>query len=503
MKRAAIFASACAALAGGCILDWDRTWDRGVGLDSAAPKDLLRREKGPPPDATADSGHDKDPHNWALVLGGKSATNLGNLGVDKAGYIYVGGGFTGTLSNKKATLTAKGEDTLLTRLTPQGEIDWTISGSSPKRDRVGGLFVAPGGDLYVTGHFNGTFTLGTKEVVSTNGDDSFMARLSPAGKAKWLTQISGTSSCAGHGVALNSSGSQLWVTGVFGHIATFGSTELTANGGSADIYVARLKPSSGEVIWATRAGGDQNDVPAELVLDKAGNAFIAGYFTNTADFGTNTLKAGAISTNKKNISNTVAARISVKDDKFAWATAGVSKSETRAHRVALDASGNIYIVGHFSGDTTFGSSTLTCQGQADILVVKLSSAGKVLWAKDSDGAGFELGTGIALDKAGNVLVTGFHDGPARMGGIDLPGLGKRDIFVTMLDPNGKVLWATSHGGSAGDDWGLSVALDGQGKAIVAGQCTGTVKLGKHTVTSKASAHDAFVWKFTPTTKGPM
>ena len=500
MSRLWIFMVAWAALCAGCVLDWDRRWDQGPGRDAVAGPDLPRLDRGPTNDQqNVDLKVPPSPHNWAVLLGAETSASLGRVAVDKAGNIYASGTFSGKLTNPKATLTSQKDDVLVTRLSPQGTIDWTISGSSAELDRSGGLFVTSSGGLYVTGLFNKTFTLGTMEVTSVQGTDIFVARLSPQGEPKWLTRFGDNASCGGHGVALDSARGELWVTGSFGYITNFGSFKLSASGGSVDIFVARLKASGGEVIGVDRAGGTKDEHSAGVVLDSAGNAYIAGGFRNTADFGSHTLTAGAKSTDTEKVSNVFAARVSAKDHSFAWATGGISTKEARAMDLAVDGSGNLYITGYFSGKITFGSTTLTCQGASDVFVVKLDSAGKVLWAQDTDGAGFELASALALDAAGNVLVTGYHEGPTSIGGKALPGSGKRDVFLAMFGSNSKALWVSSHGG-AGVDWGLGVAVDSKGQAVVVGYIDGTATLGKHTVTAKVM--DAFVWKFSPTMAGP-
>ncbi len=495
MKRAGLLISACAVVAAGCVLDWDRVWDQGTSRDTSL------FEQGPPPDKRVTDSKPSDPNSWAVTLGGQQAASLSNVMVDKAGNVFAGGTFEGKLKNDTtATLSSTKQDVLLTRLSPEGKIVWTISGSSATYDRLAGLFVTGGGELYVTGHFNDTFKLGTMAVKSIQDTDVFVARLSPQGKPGWLVRFGNNASCFGKGLALDSSGKNLWLTGQFGYKTDFGTFSLHAV--RDDVFVARLEPSNGDITWVQKAGGGWPDSPTELVLDSAGNAYISGIFRTSATFGTHSLTAGAKSDDKVSLPNAFAASISAKDDKFTWATGGISKVEARAKDVALDGSGNTYITGFFQGKIAFGSHTLTCQGQADLFVVKLDKAGKVLWARDTDGAGREGADGIAVDKAGNVLVAGYHVGPARMGGKDLSGQGDRDVLLAMLDTNGKVLWISSHGGKARDQ-GVGVALDGQGRAVVTGYFTGEAKLGLHTVTAaKATTADAFVWKFASPLKGP-
>ncbi|HRU48088.1 MAG TPA: SBBP repeat-containing protein, partial [Candidatus Syntrophosphaera sp.] len=63
----------------------------------------------------------------------------------------------------------------------------------------------------------------------------------------WAKKAGGTGSDWGYGIAVDTSGNS-YVTGYFKGTATFGSTNLTSNGGY-DIFVAKLD-SSGNWLWA-------------------------------------------------------------------------------------------------------------------------------------------------------------------------------------------------------------------------------------------------------------
>lgn len=87
-------------------------------------------------------------------------------------------------------------------------------------------------------------------------------------------------------------------------------------------------------------------------------------------------------------------------------------------RVATDSSGNMIVAGTFSGSITLGggAAALTSAGASDVFVVKLSPTGAVLWSVRLGGTGTETAASVAVDGAGNVLVTGRMDGPVDFGG---------------------------------------------------------------------------------------
>src|SRR5690606_5587680 len=79
---------------------------------------------------------------------------------------------------------------------------------------------------------------------------------------------------------------------------------------------------------------------------------------------------------------------------------------TRGGDVTTDVFGNIYMTGHFSGTTDFGSFTLTSAGSSDVFVVKINTSGTVLWAERFGGWGEDFGRNITVDALGNVYTTG-------------------------------------------------------------------------------------------------
>jgi hypothetical protein len=152
----------------------------------------------------------------------------------------------------------------------------------------------------------------------------------------------------------------------------------------------------------------------------------------------------------------------------------------RAADVAVDASGNIIMVGTFSGtaDLDPGAGTASRTGVSpdqDIFVSKSSASGDLIWVKtfgDSLGNNPQAES-VAVDASGNVHVTGYFGGP-----IDFdPGVGTTILnpaaegiptaFVLKLTAAGDLAWAKPLGGGGGTR-GLSIAVDSAGNVISGG-----------------------------------
>jgi Beta-propeller repeat len=159
------------------------------------------------------------------------------------------------------------------------------------------------------------------------------------------------------------------------------------------------------------------------------------------------------------------------DPVIAWATHLGGGGDDQAFGVAVDVVGNVYV----TGDTTsldfpeIGTSALA--GEVDAFVTKLDANGQVLlYSAYIGGTGTDGGRAIAVDGNNNAYLAGFTDStdfPTTAAGFQALPQGDFDGFVVKLDPNGVIAYATFLGGS-GLDTAFGIAVDGIGRAHVAG-----------------------------------
>ena len=160
--------------------------------------------------------------------------------------------------------------------------------------------------------------------------------------------------------------------------------------------------------------------------------------------------------------------------------------------LALDAAGNAYLSGTFTGSVTLGGTTLTSAGAQDVVVAKVDPAGAVVWALRVGGTGFDFAGDVTLDAAGNVYASGAFRRDADFGSITLTAdaAGFTDAFLMKLSPTGTVLWASRAGGPIGD--GASGIVTGSAGAVyLAGTFAETADFGTAALTS-AGGTDVFV-----------
>ncbi len=186
---------------------------------------------------------------------------------------------------------------------------------------------------------------------------------------------------------------------------------------------------------------------------------------------------------------------------FLWAKNMGSESQDRGISVAVDNSNNVYISGVFSsGLSHFGSFTFNHVYNRNAYICKIDPAGNFLWAKSiAEGNSFLAGDRtIAVGPSGNIFVTGHFSHTTSFGSISLTAVGYDDVFVAKMDPaNGNFIWAKNMGGAALNTWGTSLAIDQSGNVYTIGRFEGTVDFdpgsGTHNIASTAYT-DAFIVK---------
>jgi hypothetical protein len=162
--------------------------------------------------------------------------------------------------------------------------------------------------------------------------------------------------------------------------------------------------------------------------------------------------------------------------------------------VAVDASGNVYVTGRFSDTANFGGGNLTSAGSFDIIVAKYSAAGAHQWSRRIGGTSWDEGTAIAVDSGGNVLVAGQFAGAVDFGGGPLSSAGSFDGFLAKYTTTGAYAWAKRVGGTSADTVS-AVGVDASGNPTLVGYFAGTANFGGANLTS-AGANDIFIARYT-------
>lgn len=141
---------------------------------------------------------------------------------------------------------------------------------------------------------------------------------------------------------------------------------------------------------------------------------------------------------------------------------------------ALVIAGRFAESGGQQGTLVFGGTAkpLTSNGGLDIFVAKLDGNGDGIWAVNFGGAGNELDPRIAVDATGDVYVTGTFTGQVAFGAVNLVSMGDNDVFVAKLHGSyGSVAWAISRGTAMTDRIG-DITVDAMGHVVLGASLNG-------------------------------
>ncbi|WP_324671740.1 SBBP repeat-containing protein [Hymenobacter sp. GOD-10R] len=446
--------------------------------------------------------------NWQWVAspdaGGPKQTS--SAATDAAGNIYVAGTFQGKLTLGTVTMTSLGtaQTGFIAKQDPAGNWLWAVRIASAYLGTTAiGITTDVLGHVYATGSFGGqkvsfySATAGTPITLTgrTSALVAYVAQLDAAtGAWKWavrndLTGLSGPAGiCIGQRVTVDAAGNP-YVLGLFAGTATFtgtsGTISLTTATGSGiepDIFVARLAPADGSWQWAVRAGGSSNEFCDGIAADATGHLFVAGAYIGNATFsnpgGGQLTLPGYV-----NGVDAFVARLDAATGTWQWTASGGSYSpyvgaDDYINAIALDNSGDAYVVGSFTGNATFGSLSLSTgaatERSSKMFVARLNGAtGAWRWVVRA-GNGEDRATAIRVDATGHVYMAGHLLGTATFDSPTLAPLltatsqGGTDAFVARLDGTTGTWQNLATGGGSANEQSTDLLLAPQNRVYLVG-----------------------------------
>ena len=411
------------------------------------------------------------------------------IDADVNGNQYVIGNFGDTINFGNTTLTnpGSGNDIFVLKYNRSGEIVWAKKFGGTSSEFGSSLKLDANGNIHIVGHFYGVGIFGKDTLTSNGKNDIFLAKLDPSGNVLWAKQAGSTQLDYGFDLGLDAAG-HVYITGSFRDLIHFGGGNTLFSTGNNDAFLAKYD-SSGNFIWAKKAGGSSSDIGRLIAVDKAGNSIIAGRFLGSMTF--NSIALGNITLNSNGVTDLFIAKYDPMGNVL-WAQKGGGVVTDAPRGIEIDETGNLYISGVFSGTASFGSETINSTGASDIFLAKYNSSGQVSWAKKFGGSQEDSGYGITIDHEGYLYLTGFFSDTVIFDNDTLISNGLRDAFITKFLPSGDPVWAKSGGGTLYDE-GHKIASDGVGNIHVIGGFQGTASFGGNTFVQTGSVSELFIW----------
>ena len=378
-----------------------------------------------------------------------------------------------------------------------------ISGSGSGTSNGNSVAAGSAGEAYVGGSFKGTvdFDDGTAVVQGTtpNGgyQAGFVARYGDDGGLEWLRTAGGATSGNATDVSAVAVdvGDAVIAVGYFSATIDFDpGTAVPALvssgqgfGAEMNHFVAKFE-SDGDLVWAHTADTSSlNERAEDVAIDDDGGIYVVGSFRQTVDFdpGAGTVEFVSTGTGPAQDQDHFVLKYDTNGNLLWAVSSDASSLDETANAVAVDGDGNAIVAGDFTGTVDFdpgaGTTSLAASGaydQGNFFLAKYDTDGGFQWALTADASsGMESATDVATDDAGNIFLAGSFDGTLTLDGQVLTTGNDEFVynyFIAKYSPDGDLLWARTTGASTGNEYGLTLAVDGDGSVYLSGDFEGTV-----------------------------
>ncbi len=427
------------------------------------PKKPIDHTPLPPLSADSATSGGTGKTKWAVGFGGLQSDTPRGMAIAPSGDTYVVGAFEGEATfgaAGKFTAPDKKSDAYLVKIDPTGKIVWAKTWGG-KRDDVATEVAVHGDTVVVVGQFLDDIKIGEFVKKSAGSDDMFVAAFDTKGEPQWLWTGGGVDSDGLNTIASAPDGG--WVVGgSFSQSFDLDATHLKSKG-HTDAVLIKLK-AGGDMEWVKTFGGRYDDTILHVAIDGHANIIVQGHMKDLSDWGGKQLKAGGGSDN-----DILLAKYDANGD-HVWSQNFGNAFNDVAGGVAVDPSGAIVMTGSFDKTVSFGAGDTPhpSAGESDIYVARYSPEGKFLWVKTYGGDREDQGFGIAVDKAGAVVSTGLFQGEVDFGkGPVKSNTPNKDVFVIKHDVNGNLVWVKTFG-DHDSDIGRAAAMDADGNPTIAG-----------------------------------
>lgn len=383
--------------------------------------------------------------------------------VDDSGYVYVVANFTNAIdlahsANSSSSFFnfSRGQsDFAIVKIDPAGNRVWSRHIGNLGDDYARSVAVDREGNVYVVGGYTGAINfdegVGSYILTPSGNFDAFLAKYDNNGALLWAKRMGSADAESAYGVAVDTFGN-VYTTGHFYGNANFniiGSSAILYNKGQKDVFVTKHR-ANGDFVWAKQIGGSSHESAQDIATDLAGNVIITGQFEQFTDFNPSDTINNSLGAS--NASDAYVCKLDSLGD-FVWAVKTMSQpGYDYGTSVKTDLAGNIYCAGYNSNGTRIARFQ------------KRNPSGGLLFEKTlspSNSNSFCGINDIAIDQNDNIYATGYYAGTVdfdpsastKLLASDISSStasDHNDIFIAKYNTLGAEVFTISLGGSKSD-----------------------------------------------------
>ena len=380
------------------------------------------------------------------------------------------------------------------KLDAEGNLIWAASSGGEGAELARSIALGPDGSVYTTGY-------------SENADyytNVFVFKLDAEGNSMWLKTVGGDDADEGAGIAVDGDGN-VFVAGYFSGTADFDPGENVYNItvadtgsllGNKDAFVLKLD-AEGNFLWVTGMDAHNADALNDIAVAADGSVYAVG---NSLQIYIWQFDPSPIpffpsipfpiiigGPNGGCIIGGYGSGSFGSDYPFLDPVAAGSPTPgdpgSVSQYIGVDLPGTVTTSAVMQEASTTEADSIELALGTGLLVVKLDSAGHLVWSHGLGDAG-SGGAGVTIGHDGNLYATGTLVGDADFGASSasffLDG-GDGSAFVSVLNPDGEFVRAYL-AGSPDDAAGLDVAVAADGAVYVSGLFSNTIDFDPSTNT---------------------
>lgn len=323
---------------------------------------------------------------WALNVGSSDILDYGtDIYIDKQGNLLWTGAFTGSNvdfdpSLSTHTLSSKGtSEVFLAKYDTNGQYLWAVSfgGTSVVSSSGRAITGDNEGNIYFTGHFDGTIDLNpgmdVSNFTSKGCGDFFLVKLTGNAQYIWGFNIGGSQCDYVWDIGIDPT-NNVYLTGYYGSTNVDfnpgAATNFMSSVGGYDIYLAKYD-QNGSYVFSQTFGSFGDDIAFKVNVQPSGYS-IAGSFSGKIDFDNG---PGEFNLTSAGGTDIFAAKYNLNGQFQSGFKVGSSLNEAAMGLASFGACGNTYLAGYFQSsnvdfDPTSSNLILSSQGGSDIFLAQ-------------------------------------------------------------------------------------------------------------------------------------
>jgi hypothetical protein len=365
---------------------------------------------------------------WQQSIGGGGSDFGKCICMSKDSSAYYVAGYTnsndGSISGYHA-----GTDIFVCKLDLSGNIKWTKAYGGMGNDFTQNIIATQDNRLLLGG-----FTFSSDSLITGNhgGFDALLIEIDTAGNVIWQHCYGGSGDDGDHALSVTESSDSSFVV-ITGSNSNDG--DVSGNHGSSDFWLFKIN-KTGNMIWEKCYGGTGNEDGHTLLSFPDGGYIFAGHTASNDDDVSGLHSVG--------YEDGWVVRVDTARNILWQKCIGGSDFELIS-KMQYDVTGVDYFIAGYTksndGDITGNN------GDNDIWVVKMDTAGNMLRSIVYGGTTGDYGYDLFKDGDGNFVVGAFSNS---VNGNVSENHGNFDYWVFKMDTSGGLIWQQSYGGSGND-----------------------------------------------------